>query len=110
MDKDVRSTLMASKKIGGWYAAGYKTRERHLCIGWVSLYGRKRREKDDASRSREIEAERGKGKGGGGLMVLDDEVDDHDDDDDDDEACGHVNPHFIIFLHKSSCLYIVRSL
>ena len=30
-------------------------------------------------------------------MVLDDEVDDHDDD---DEACGHVNPHFIIFLHK----------
>jgi hypothetical protein len=40
-------------------------------------------------------------------MVLDDEVDDHDDD---DEACGHVNPHFIIFLHKSPCLYIVRSL
>jgi len=42
-------------------------------------------------------------------MVLDDEVDDHDDDDD-DEACGHVNPHFIIFLHKSPCLHVVRSL
>jgi hypothetical protein len=97
--------MMASNKIGGWYAAGYNTRERHLCIGWVSLYDRKRRAKDDASRSREIEAERGKGKGG--LMVLDDEVDDHDDD---DEACGLVNPHFIIFLHKSPCLYIARSL
>jgi hypothetical protein len=97
---------MVRKKIGGCYAASYKTRERRLCIGWVSLYGRKRRAKDDASRSREIEAERGKGKGGS--MVLDDEVDDHDDDD--DEACGHVNPHFIIFLHKSPCFYTVRSL
>jgi hypothetical protein len=93
--------MMASKKIGGWYAAGYNTRERRLCIGWVSLYGRKRRAKDDASRSREIEAERGKGKGS--LMVLDDEVDDHDDDDDDDdEACGHVTPHIIIFPHKQN--------
>jgi hypothetical protein len=44
-------------------------------------------------------------------MVLDDEVDVHDDDDDDDEdACGHVNSHFIIFLYKSPCLYIVCSL
>jgi hypothetical protein len=41
-------------------------------------------------------------------MVLDDdEVDDHDDD---DAACGHVNPHFIIFLNKPPSLYIVRSL
>jgi len=63
VDKDVRSTLMVSKKIGEWYAAGYKTRERGLCLGWVSLCGRKRRAKDDASRSREIEAERGKGNG-----------------------------------------------
>jgi len=41
-------------------------------------------------------------------MVLDDEVDVHDDDDED--ACGHVNPHFIIFLYKSPCLHIVCSL
>jgi len=56
---------MASKKIGGWYIADYQTTERRLCIGWVSLYGRKRRAKDDASRSREIEAQRAQRKGGG---------------------------------------------